>query len=336
MPNIFIMDLGYELINLTTKANLGYVKFINLLHDYYCCEKHTLITYNEFIVDHYIHEAKELKPYSLYQLSLMYLFGFGLECDKVFALELLKKSIELNCSQAYYSLAIYNHWNMYECNDYGSIDELLNKAINLNNSNAYLSLAIWNHDNNKLFLKYIKKSIKLNNSNAFLKLGQHYQNKHNYSLAKKYYKQGCKRCNSQCFYELAIMYKDAGKNNKLNSNFYKNDIRVQKLFKKSIELGNFDAIVNYGLSCETLGEYDEAKKHYKLGIKYNYHDAYYYLGKLYMNHYLSNCSNNTIKAVRLFIIGAKLNNEKSIIMLKDLCIDINNAEYEIDLRSIKN
>jgi TPR repeat protein len=310
------MNSNADFIELVSNADNQDSKAITILHDIFFDEKYRNLEYDMNLINHFEREAVKNKPYSLYFLSMIYLAGYGIDANKEKSIDLLKKSIEANCSQAYLALCIYNKYDICNCNDYGDFEMLIKKVKKMKNANVYLFLAFESPDE-KLHVKYLKKAIKFGSSSAIYHLGTFYHDRYKYSQAKKYYLIGCDLDHSGCYFNLGIMYLEG-------EGVKKNVEKTIKLFTKAMELGNIRAITSIGAIYQDQGKYNQARKYYKLAIKENDPLAFYNLAMLYKY------ENKMFNAVKMFIEAAKLNHEQSMYIMNRINISLDANDEQIN------
>lgn len=306
-----------EFMNLTTRANDKDVEAMTVLHNFYFNENNFIdMSYDEDFIEHYEREAIENKPYSLYHLSQIYMFGLGVPKDMEKCMELLDKSFDCECSQAYYLLANLYQQDIVNSEKYRDFFGLLQKAKDLGNANAYLILAANYENKNKgRSIRYYLKAIELNHQIGYLSLGEYYHDNSIYKLARKYYRLGSKEKCAGCFFNLAVMYRE-GEGLEVDWS------HALKLFKRSHRLGNKKACACIGDIYERLGKFSVAKRYYKMGIKKSDPMSHYRLGRIYMDEF------RTKKALQLFIAGGKLGDEKctNIVIRYGLHLDAEDKE----------
>lgn len=277
-------------IDLVTNADNGDDKSINQFHNYYSLEKYQLQDFNEELINFYVTRADDNKPYSLAQLAMMYLSGLGVPVDTDKGIDLLKKSIALECSHGYYLMGLIVLINNF---DYEmTYEELMDKAMSLNNSTAYVQKAIDCTDNNfKKSRSFYKKAIELENDYAIFKLGELYHDHQKYKLAIKYYNQAIDKNISHAYFNLAVMYREGeGVDVDLDN--------AKILFKQSMNLDNIRAITCLGDLSSKNDNATKAKKYYKLATSKGDQLAGYHLGTIYES------EKKYKKAIKCFIVSA--------------------------------
>lgn len=310
--------LSHEKVKeLITKANENDEEAQKILHNYYY-EIDESKELSQELIKHYQKDAAENKPYSLYQCGMIYLFGLGVPQNTDKALEYIQKSMNLECSQAYYMMSILDQSGIINI---GNAEECLNKAIELKNSNGYLVKGLeFSQSNYKSkAIKFYKIAIDLGSIHAINLLGQHYHDNGQYELAKKYYKMGCDKNNHHCYFNLAVMHREG-------EGYKQNTEKAIELFKKSVELGqNVRAMASLGSIYE---EDDDklAKYYYKMAIEKDEDPvSYYNLGLMYKNKGKLN------KAIKLWSQSAKQGHPNSMMILhKYGIVDYDMEDYEIE------
>lgn len=286
------MDWNQTFIELINKANEGNLDAQIQLHDLYYDHQDAKQEFNDDLISFYEKGANENKPYFVYYYGMMCYLGYGVERDKEKGIELIKKSMEYKCSQAYYMMAIFHLMDLCHFSTY---NELLEQAMNMNNANAYIESArdYDSQKDSKMTIKHYKKAIELGSAYAIYKLGEYYHDHNNYNLAKKYYKNAITKNIHHAYFNLAIMYSHG-------EGFKTNDEKALELYKKAIELGNTRAMVNVASYYENNNRRSDAKKLYKMAIEQDKDPmAYYALGQIYVD------EKKIKKAIKLFIAGAK-------------------------------
>jgi len=288
------MNWNNTFVELTNKANEGDLEAQTKLHDLYCDNRDEKQEFNQELVEFYKKGANENKPYSLYYYSVMHFAGYGMDKDEDKAIELLKKSMEYNCSEAYYMAAVTHlagvcHFSTYK--------DLLDQAMDMNNANAYIESArdYDSQNNDKMAIKHYKKAIELGSKYAIYKLGEFYHDREKYVLAKKYYKEAIKHEVHHAYFNLAVMY-HLGEGYRVQ----RNDKWALELFHKAVELGNTRAMVNIAQYHEYNGNEDDAIKYYQMAIDEGKDPAAYRgLGKIYLK------DKEIKKAIKLIVEGAR-------------------------------
>jgi len=262
-----------ELYNLIVKADDGNSKAMNTLHNYYCLEKYTQDDFKIEFIELLTERANQNKPYSLLQLSLIYLLGLGVERDFDKCTELLIKSINVNCSCAYYVMAMLVLADQIEyAMDY---DELLSKAMDLGNSAAFIQKGVECSETDfEQSLELYKKAIDMDNDYAIYKLGELYHDNNKYKLAIEYYNQAINKNVHHAHFNLAVMYRE-GEGVDIDLD------KAKKLFKEAMSLGNIKAITCIGGLYEQCNNLKKAKKYYKMAIVEDDTFAKYNLGLIY-------------------------------------------------------
>ena len=185
------MDYNSLFKTLVDKADAGDEDGKNKLHDLYANEIDEYQTLTKEQIDEYKDKCIQNKPYSLYHYGKLLWNGIDIKQDKSEAIEYFIKSSIVNCSQAYYELAILHQTN---ATTYGNYDELLDKAKELNNSNAVvLKGSEYENTNPVKMIECYNQAINLGNSVAAGLLGVYYEFQFNFEMAKKNYKFGAKK-----------------------------------------------------------------------------------------------------------------------------------------------
>lgn len=309
-----------EFQSLITKSDNGDVESINILHDYFYDESDMLQNFNDpQVINFYLQGASENKPYSLYQLSMIYMCHEP-HLDKKKGMEYLLRSLRANCSQAFFVMAVY-HKNGFLSKTESAEERavkynyFLEIAIKMNNSNAFLIKAkdTTNDDEKEILLK---KSVELENINALSHLGQFYAEKGLYGLAITAYKRGCEKLNSYSFFNLAVLWRDG-------KGLTKNIFNAIELFEKAAGLGNTKALVCLGSIFHELGDYGKAEQYYLEGITKTEPLACYNMGLMRMQ------DKEYVEAVKMFIQGARWGDKSSTAKLRSCKLNINSTEEEI-------
>ena len=295
--------------DLITKANEKDVKAMNMIHNYYCLENYMTQDYNDDLIKLITEGANHNKPYSLFHLGIMNLLGSGIKKDFDKGIELIKKSMNVKCSQAYYLMAmlVLANQTQYEL-DY---DQLITIAMQMKNSSAFVQRGIEYSDKDmKKSAEFFRKAIKLDNDIAIYRLGELYHDHKKYKLAIKYYNQAMSKNIHHACFNLAVMYREGETKNVHTSHFklphQKDgegvDINIdtaKELFTKAMDMGNVRAITCIGGIYEEQGNIKEAKKYYKMAIAKGDTFAKYNLGIIYQK------EDKHKKAIKCFILGAK-------------------------------
>ena len=334
--NTQYMDWSKRIPELTEKADNGDREAINILHDLYYNEKDQHQQFDDELMAIYNKGADENKPYSLYQLAIVYLNGCSKDKDMDKGINYLTKSMNVGCSQAYVCMAILNKLGVVNNGDY---DTMLKKAMDMDNSNAYLLAALDlmdgsddsecesddsdddsdnnSEDHGEQIVKYLEKSIEFGNTNAIHQLGQYYHDLGKFDLATQYYLEGCERNNEHCFFNLAVMYREGegvGKNIK----------KSLELFQKAIDLGSIKALTCIGSIYAEQHDYENAKKYYRQAVDKDDPLACFVLGKLYM------IQKKYKEAIKIFIKGATLDEPKCMHKLFEYGIDMDATDENIN------
>lgn len=280
-----------DFIDLITKADEKDVKAMNMIHNYYSLEKHMTQDYNNELIQLLTERANQNKPYSLLQLAIMNLLGLGVNKDFDKGIELVKKSINMECSDAYHVMAMLVLTNQTEYEM--SYDELITKAINMKNSSAFIQRGIEYSDTNmKKSSEFYKKAIKLDNDYAIYKLAELYHDNEKYKLAIRYYNQAMNKNVHHAYFNLAVMYRE-GEGVDIDPK------KAKELFEKAMEMGNIRAITCIGGIYEEWDDIKKAKEYYKMAIAKNDTFAKYNLGIIYQT------EEKHKKAIKCFIQSAK-------------------------------
>ncbi len=309
----------FDIVDLISRADAGDNNAINKIHNYYCLEKYINQSYEPEQIQIIKKMASENNPYSLIHLSIMYLYGFGLEKNFDKGIKLLKKSINVGCSEAYYLMGILvlTDKTKYEL----GYNKLLDKAIKLNNSSALMQRGTeYSGTDPKKSSEFYKKAILLGNNYAVYKLGELYHDNRNYKLAIKYYKLAMIKNVHHAYFNLAVMYREG-------EGMQKNFIFAKELFEKADELGNTRAMTCIGVMYHDQGNLEGAKRYHKLAIsKYDDTLSKYNLGLIYKE------MGNHKKAIKLFIEAAKTDHKTSKNRLLNWygLSDLNATDDEID------
>jgi len=280
-----------DFTNMIIRADDNNNEAINALHNYYCLEKYIGQEHTNELIEFLKERSDQSKPYSLLHLSMVYLLGLGINKDFNKGIELLKNSVDVGCSEAYYLMAILVLTKQIEYEmDY---DELISKAMEMKNSSAFIQKGFEYSDTDfKKSSEFFKKAIALNNDTAIYRLGELYHDNKKYKLAIKYYKIAMDKNVHHAYFNLAIMYRE-GEGVKIDF------VQAKKLFKKAMELDNVRAITCIGGLHETSDNIQKAKKYYKLAINKDDTFAKYNLGMLYEK------EKKYKKAIKCFIESAK-------------------------------
>lgn len=304
--------------DLIMRADDGDMKATNMLHNYYCLEKYMTENYNDELIQLLTERANQNKPYSLLHMAMLYLLGLKLDKDFDRGIELIKKSISVECSEAYYLMAMMVLTNQIEYEmDYNT---LMLKAMDMKNSSAFVQAGIEHSDTDfKKSIEFYKKAIKLDNDYAIYKLGELYHDNKKYKLAIKYYIKAMNRNVHHAYFNLAVMHRDG---EGMDQDFDK----AKELFEKAIAMGNVRAITCLGGIYQEQDNWTEAKKYYKLAINRNDTFAKYNLGLLYRE------EDKHKKAIKCFIGSARDGHSKSEhLLLYDYCVmDLNMTDEAID------
>lgn len=307
-----------RLFNLIIKADEGDMNDINNIHNYYSLEDYSLYDYPTDFIKMLNERADQDNPYSLLHLSIMYLLGLGLEKDFTKGIDLLVKSMNLGCSQAYYTMAMLVVTDQVEYTI--EYDELLNIAIGMNNSSALVQKGIEYSDIDfKKSSDNYKKAIEFGNDYAIYKLGELYHDNHKYKLAIKYYNQAMNKNVDHAYFNLAVMYRE-GEGVSVDLT------KSKELFKKAMSLGNIKALTCIGSLYEQLDDLDKAKKYYKLGASKDDTFAKYNLALLYKT------NNKHKKTIKYLIESAKDGHRQSYnLLVYDYNVtNLNMSDKEID------
>jgi TPR repeat protein len=229
------MITSQELLTIIDKAddnNEEAILSLCNLHMNKMCDKF----YNDStFIEHVKKSASNNKPYSLYELALMYLKSDDNK-DIMTGLNYLEKSIKAKCSQAYCTASFYAEHGLVKYEFTAS--ELRKKAMEMNNPNAYIFTAerLDQKKDSKKIVELLQKAIDLKSVYAIYVLGEYYHNQKKYKQAREWYSKGCDLNSDDCYFNLAVMYFE-GEGVKQNSK------KAITLFKKASELGNIAMMV---------------------------------------------------------------------------------------------
>lgn len=278
-----------QLMDLIIKADNKDIQSINNLHYHYCSEEYTVLSYTPEIIQQLTERINQ--PYSTLHLAIIYIMGLSTEKDFSKGIQLLQASMDLQCSEAYYSMAMLVLTN--QTKHKLTYDQLIKKAMSLNNSSAFIQRAVeYSDDKFDESEKYFKRAIELNNWFALYKLGELYHDHHKHDLAIEYYNQAINKGIYHAYFNLAVMYREG---EGVDVDYQK----ALKLFKQAKKLGSDRALPSIGHIYQELGHPDKAKKYYKKGIVVNDTFSKYNLGLIYKS------ENKHKKAIKCFIEGAK-------------------------------
>ncbi|AYV77865.1 MAG: tetratricopeptide repeat protein [Edafosvirus sp.] len=306
------MDWNKYITGFVDKANNGDVESMNKLHVLYYYETHLLQNFNDKLIEFYQSGAD--KPYSSYQLALFELNGLNdkpINFEK--GIELLKKSMELGCSQAFVYMAMLKANKM---TDYGNYNELLETGMKMKNSNAFLLMAE-DTTSKKKKVEYYKRAIDLGHTGTYYYLGQFYHDNDELKLAKKYYLLGTKANDKHCYFNLGVMMREG-------EFFEKDTDKAIKLFQDSFELGNVKAATCIGSIYQDEDDMENAEKYYKLAIDKDEMVACHNLGNIY------NDDKKYKEAIKLYIKGALLGHLECMKKLSLFGVNVTSSEEDID------
>ena len=291
------MNIDYAKIRSIIELNKMDQQTMNIFHNEYSMEHYMTENYDDELVQLLRERSDKNEPYPLLHLALMYLLGLGLEKDLGKGTDLLKKSMDVGCSQAYYFMAMFVLIKQIECEM--NYEELLNIAMKMKNSSAFVYKGLeYSETNIKKSIQFFKEAIKLDNYYAMYRLGELYHDNNKYKLAIKYYKQAMDKGVDHAYFNLAIMYRE-GEGVDVNL------VQAKKLFKDAMKMGNIRAITCIGGLHEENGNIEKAKKYYKLAIEKDDTFAKYNLALIYAN------EDEHKKAIQCFIASAKDGHEAS-------------------------
>ena len=186
-------------------------------------------------------------------------------------------------------------------------------------------------------VSYYKKAAKLGNSDAMLQyaicLSKGNGVRKNLTSAYKYFKLAYNNGNTEAATELGIALK-------FGNGVPKDITKASELFKQGALNGDSLAMCNYAETLKLEGDYDEAKKYYKMACDLKQESAYYPLAKLLKeedpNEYLYFCKlaadHGNVKAMKKF--AKKTSDEKIKIEYLQLASNKNDFEAMFDLGQI--
>ncbi len=138
---------SHVFVNLIDRSNKQDTHSMDILHSHYIYEDHLQVDYSDGAVFNFC--LADIRPYSTYQLAIMYYTGKGVEKNTGKAIHLLHSSIKLGCSQAYVTAATWSErykekelvemWSKFYLASFGkssiSSEEMVNMAWSMGNIN---------------------------------------------------------------------------------------------------------------------------------------------------------------------------------------------------------